>query len=107
MLLYTWSHLDLNGELHSLNLAWKRLLKLFDPVTCLKQAQLDEVAQDLVWVSCISRDGDATASLTPMPMSDCLQDDKVFLPSNWNFPCKSCLLSPILSSSAFKKSLPP
>lgn len=88
MLLCTWSHLDLKGELHSLNLAWKRLQKLFDPVTCLKQAQLDEVAQDLVWVSCISRDGDATASLAPVPVSDCLQDDKVFLPYNWDFPCK-------------------
>lgn len=51
MLLYTWSCLDLNGELHSLNLAWKGLLKLFGAVPCLKQVQLDEVAQGLVWVS--------------------------------------------------------
>lgn len=64
VLLHTWSHLDLNSELHFLNSVWKGFLKLFDPVPCLKQVQLDEVAPGLVWVSCISRDGDSTTSLT-------------------------------------------
>lgn len=52
MLLYTWSYLDMNYELHSLNLAWKGLLKLFGPIPCFKQVQLDEVAQVLVRRSC-------------------------------------------------------
>lgn len=60
------------------------------------------------WVVGISRGGDSTTSLAPVPVSDHPHGDKVFLPSNWNFPCRnSCLFPPVPSPCVFKTTLPP